>query len=176
MNENLELKLQALADGELPPHEAARIRALVNGDGEAARLLAELQAVKSALHANEVAQPVPETREFYWSKIARQIEHKERSHSARPFPWGWRLRRWLAALGAATALAVVLVVAVHLSVPQAAFNQVSVTADGFEARTFRDQRSGLVGVFLHDTKTSADASTPPAHVRDEGSSFNVEVE
>ena len=69
------------------------------------------------------------------------------------------------------ALAVVLLVALNLSAPQAAINRVSVTAAGFEARTFRDQSSGMTFVFLRETQ-----QLQPARTREDGSSFIVEYE
>jgi anti-sigma factor RsiW len=176
MNQDLELKLQALLDGELPPAEVREIRRLAATDPAAGSLLAELQAVKAVLRHNEQTVTVPETRDFYWSKIARQIEHQERTTAARPFPWPARLRHILAALTGVAALAVALIVATRPPASQVAFNQVSVTADGYEARTFRDQPSGLTFVFLHDTTNPPDAQPQSARVREDGSSFLVEPE
>ena len=65
MNPDLELKLQALADGELSEPEAGRLRRLAAADPQAGRLLAELQTIKAAFLDNELTVAVPETREFY---------------------------------------------------------------------------------------------------------------
>ena len=171
MNPDLELKLQALADGELTEPEAARVRRLAASDPHAGRLLAETQYLKAAFLDNELTVPVPETREFYWSKIARQIERQERSRPSPALPWPARLRRLLAPLAGVAALAVVLLAALNLSAPQAAINRVCVTAEGFEAHTFRDQSSGLTFVYLRETQKPL-----PARTREDGSSFILDYE
>ena len=83
MKHDLELKLQAWLDGELPAAEAEEMRRLAAADTEAAGLLAELQNTKAALLQNEPTVTVPETRAFYWSKIERQIQRQaaEERHS-----------------------------------------------------------------------------------------------
>jgi len=174
-----ELKLQAWLDGELSPAEERALRLLADSDPEAKRLVEELQGVKAALLQNEQPVAVPETREFYWSKIQRQIERGERVGAAVPAPWPGRLRRWLAPLLGATALAAALVMAVHQSPLPEALNLVSITAEGYQARTFRDQSSGMNFVFLEDTRKTpeaAGAQGQPARMREDGSSFMVEFE
>jgi hypothetical protein len=139
----------------------------------------ELRGVKAALLQNEQAAAVPETREFYWSKIQRQIEREGRVRAAESAPWPGRLRRWLAPLVGATALAAVLVVAVHQSPRPESLNLVSVTAEGYQARTFRDQSSGMNFVFLEDTRKAAGATggqAQPARIREDGSSFVMDYE
>ena len=108
MKLDLELKLQAWLDAELPAAEAEQMRRRAATDPEAARLLAELQNIKTALLQNETTVTVPETRPFYWSQIERRIQ---RQASLRPSPgpsWAERLRRWLAPLAGLAALAAAL--------------------------------------------------------------------
>jgi anti-sigma factor RsiW len=179
MKQDLKLKLQAWLDGELPPAEAAALRALAAADPEAKRLLEELQAVKAALRQNERAASVPETREFYWSKIQQQIRREERVRRPVAAPWAARLRRWLAPMAGATALAAAFLAAVHHSPRPAGLNLVSVTAEGIEARTFHDQSSGMNIVFLQDTRGEEEPAgdqLQPAHTREDGSSFMTEFE
>jgi len=76
-NHDVELKLQALVDGELDDREAARMTALVEQDPEARAVHNELAAIKTLLAGNEPELKVPETREFYWSGIARAIERED---------------------------------------------------------------------------------------------------
>ena len=121
MKPDLELKLQAWLDGELPAAEAEQVRRLAAADPEAARLLAELQNIKAAFLQNEPTATVPETRPFYWSKIERQIQ---REAARRPLPCpvlggaasgaGWPR------LAGAAAVAAVLLVALNQSAPQVA--------------------------------------------------------
>src|SRR5258707_14151177 len=77
MNQELQLKLQAYLDGELPDGEAAEARELIARDGEAQALVAELANTSAALAGHEAEGKLPETREFYWSKIQREIARQE---------------------------------------------------------------------------------------------------
>ena len=176
MKHDLELKLQAWLDGELPPAEAEEMRRLAAADPEAARLLAELQNIKAAFLENEPTVAVPETRQFYWSKIERQIQ---REAAARPSPglsWAERLRRWLAPLAGAAALAAVLLLGPQPIRAPVVLNQVSDMADGFQARTFRDNSAGINFVVFHETALADRALAPAARTRNDGSSFMIEVE
>lgn len=108
MKHEIEIKLQAWLDGELPDREAVEVKRLLAADPEAARLFTELRQIREVLRAGEVERPVPESREFYWSKLQRAIASQE-VVPARPEKVSWR--RWLRVLlplGAATALALVL--------------------------------------------------------------------
>src|SRR5262245_61800765 len=100
MNMEQQLRVQAWVDGELPEAEARQIESLVNGDKQAQQLVAELRTTKSALLGNETAMALPETREFYWSKIRRDIERLDQAAAgeSRPVPWVLNWRRWMAPL------------------------------------------------------------------------------
>jgi anti-sigma factor RsiW len=179
MKPDWELKLQAWLDAELPAAEAEQVRRRIAADPEAARLLAELRQVKAAFRDHEQPVAVPETRPFYWSKIERQIQ---REAAVRPSPgvaWAERFRRWLAPLAGVAALAAVLLVALNQSAPPAIMlNQVSDTADGFKALTFRDNSAGINFVVLQETPqpSAALAAALPARTRYDGSSFMIESE
>ena len=77
MKQDLQLKLQAYLDGELPAGEGKTIADLVARDTDARALLAELTHTQSALAGFESEIKLPETREFYWSKIVREIQRQE---------------------------------------------------------------------------------------------------
>src|SRR4051812_3107727 len=79
MNEEQQLKLQAFLDGELPERDAREITAWLQRDAAAAALFAELKATRQALAAAETPVALPESREFYWSKIARDLQALERA-------------------------------------------------------------------------------------------------
>ncbi len=101
------LKTQAWLDGELPPAEAAAIARLVNNDAAARDLSTELRQTTAALAVGEPVRPVPESREFYWSKIERAIRAAEDSRPSASRPAWWRsLARWLVPAGFTAALAV----------------------------------------------------------------------
>jgi anti-sigma factor RsiW len=84
MNEELSLKLQAYADGELSGREAGEVADVVAKDAEARALLAELKNTRSALAGYEAEIKLPESREFYWSKIEREIRRLEKTEAPRP--------------------------------------------------------------------------------------------
>src|SRR5436190_18132785 len=78
MNQDLHLKLQAYLDGELPSGEARAVADLVAQDADTRALLAELTHTRSVLAGYESEIKLPETRELYWSKLARDIQRQER--------------------------------------------------------------------------------------------------
>jgi anti-sigma factor RsiW len=177
MKHRLELKLQAWVDGELPAADAEQMRRLACADPAAARLAAELQSIKTAFAGDGQTVAVPETREFYWSKIERQIQREGADRRA-PGPW-WaeRLRRWLAPLAGTAALAAVLVVGLYQFKPQEeAFNQVAGTMDAMQPRTFHDGPSGISFVVFHETAQPSMAGAAPVRVRNDGSSFMIDRE
>jgi negative regulator of sigma E activity len=104
-----ELKLQALLDGELSAAESESAKALVSRDPEARGLYGDLQATKALLAGNEPETKVPDSREFYWSGIARGIEREERKDRMEqpqaPASW-WRRLLVPAGVVAAVAIAV----------------------------------------------------------------------
>lgn len=94
MKEETELKLLAYADGELRADEVAEVEALMKDSQAAADLVAELQWARGAMQGNEANIKLPESREFYWSKVSRAIEAEERraereASTGAAQPW-WR--------------------------------------------------------------------------------------
>jgi anti-sigma factor RsiW len=113
MDNEQQLKLQAFFDGELPEKEARDVAAWLAGDAEATALLAELRNTRKALAVSEPVLRVPESREFFWSKIRREIERLEPAPepAREPAPLFKRLRRFLVSAGSVAALAAILFVA-----------------------------------------------------------------
>lgn len=112
MNTEFQLKLQAYFDGELSEREARDLEAALAADTEARVLLAELRNTRGALAEFNAGIKLPETREFYWSKIQREIQRQE---AVPPFrspsiPW-WR--RLLIPSGAFVAVVIVGLVGAH---------------------------------------------------------------
>src|SRR5258706_3730404 len=96
MDFDAQLKLQAYLDGELPEAEAREVANWLARDREAAALHTELRNTREALAGFEVGAEMPESREFFWSKIEREIRRLEPSQPApSPVPWLGRLRRLL---------------------------------------------------------------------------------
>jgi anti-sigma factor RsiW len=95
MDLEAQLKLQAFLDGELPEKEAREVASWLARDTEATDLFAELRHTRRALANFEPRMKVPESREFYWSKIEKEIQRLEPEE---PAPRGFSafgLLRWL---------------------------------------------------------------------------------
>ena len=112
MNAEFQLKLQAHFDGELSEREAREIETLLATDAEARALLAELRNTRGALAGFEAELKLPEGREFYWSKIQREISRREPTAVVRPavLPW-WR--RYLIPSGAFAAVVIAGLLGAH---------------------------------------------------------------
>ena len=85
MNPELALKIQAFVDGELSSTESASVRASLEKDPAAQALLTELRWSREVLAANPPAHVLPESPDFYWSKILREIRAGEKQ-LAQPLP------------------------------------------------------------------------------------------
>src|SRR5687767_7086210 len=98
MKEEMQLKLQAYLDGELPAAEAREVADWIAQDADAPMLFAELKNTRGALKAFESEIKLPESREYYWSKLERRIERLEKTEEVEDPPvWLYALlRRFLA--------------------------------------------------------------------------------
>jgi hypothetical protein len=171
MKNDLQLKVQAWLDGELPDHEARRFAEWVAGDAEASALASELGCVKQAMLGNETAAALDDSREFYWSKIERQIQREAGLQGKAAIPWYARWRRYLAPAIGVAALACLMVVAVKQN-ETPTFDEVSSTIDGMEAVTFHDQSSQMTVVWLQDNAPAPAQDKPvqapvPSQVKSE---------
>ncbi len=107
-----QLSIQALIDGELSDAKRREVERLLAADAGAKALHAELANTVGALRDGELARELPESREFFWSKVADEIEAAERSEARSvrsPGAKAW-WTRLLAPLGAAAALVVAFTV------------------------------------------------------------------
>jgi len=122
MNQELALKYQAFVDGELSESEARRMARSLETDADARALVAELRNSKALLTGNEQEVKLPESREFYWGKIQRQIECMDREPAgAAPGRWqgmlaGWR--RFVAPLAGVAVITFLGMVAVRFYNPE----------------------------------------------------------
>ena len=115
MKEDLQLKLQAYLDGELSSGDAQSVTDWLSQDAAARDLLVELTNTRAALVSHESDIKVPDSREFYWSKIRRQIEREEKMTVAtKPVSLMDRIHRLLVPVGATAAV----LVAVMLALPR----------------------------------------------------------
>lgn len=115
MTEEQQLKLQAFLDGELPESEAREVASWIARDAEATALANELRHTRKALKESQPVMRVPESREFYWSKIQREIERLEPSPQPKQTI---RFVVWLRRLLAAGAAVAALVLTVWISGPK----------------------------------------------------------
>ena len=108
MDWEAQLKLQAFLDGELPEQERREMVGKLAQDPEAAALLGELRQTRELLAGREEGVRLPESREFYWSKIERGIQRLEKPapRAAAIPPWLVRLRRLLVSASAVALLAI----------------------------------------------------------------------
>lgn len=120
MDHEKQLKLQAFLDEELSEAEASEVASWLAKDQEATLLLAELRNTRQSMARFEAGIRLPESREFYWSKIKREIERLEPA-AARPEPartsWLAAWRRFLIPAGAMAALLIAFLVTIGPPVP-----------------------------------------------------------
>jgi anti-sigma factor RsiW len=151
MDQEAQLKLQAFLDGELSETEARAMADWVTRDPQAAALLAELRQTSALMAGFETGIKLPESREFFWSKIEREIQRLEKPAPApAATPWLARLRRLLMP---ATALALITIagfVATRQSGPHrlAAGVEIETALADTGTFTYRDYDTGTTLVWL----------------------------
>ena len=151
MDYKVQLKLQAFLDGELPEAEASKVANWIAGDGQASALLEELRHTQKALAGFEAGIRLPESREFFWSKIEREIQRLEA-----PAPKAARMSffaLWRRFLVPASALALVFVAGVVLTRPtgpagRTAVAEIETALADSGAFTYRDYSAGTTLVWL----------------------------
>jgi anti-sigma factor RsiW len=147
MNQDFQLKLQAYLDGELSERETRAVEAALTGDAEARALLTELRNTSGALTDFEASLKLPETREFFWSKVEREIQRRELASRLAPVPF-WR--RILIPTGAFAALVLVGLIGFKSLVP--ANNPETSAVETFltdaGAMTYRDEVEQMTVVWL----------------------------
>jgi len=155
MTTEQQLKLQAFLDGESPEGEARDVAALIARDPEAAKLHAELKNTRQALKGADAGMTLPESREFFWSKIKREIERTAPAEQPQPEPavsFFTTLRRLFVPLSAVAALVIVCFIATkqfNSTADAAATTQGTVTelADA-GAVTYHNYETGTTLVWL----------------------------
>lgn len=150
MEHEKQLRLQSYLDGELPETEAQEVAAWLDRDQEAMALVTELRNTHESLKGFEEPARLPESREFYWSKIQRQIEREQASERplAPAIPWSVRLRRFLMpATGLAVASLLLLVFTREIGVGSADTKAETALEDS-GAFTYHDASAGATLVWL----------------------------
>ena len=151
MDFDTQLKLQAFLDGELSEDEARAVASLIARDEAAKALHAELKNTRKAIKEAGANAKLPETREFFWSKIEREIQRLEpvaaTTRRVSPFE---ALRRLLMPVSAFA----VLVVAGLITYNQLGFGGSShpsateVAGRDSNAFTYHDYSAGLTLVWM----------------------------
>jgi len=145
MDLEAQLKVQAYLDGELPEAEAREVANLLARDREALALHTELRNTRKALVGSEIGVELPESREFFWSKIEREIQRLEPSEPASvPVPWFARLRRLLVP---AAGVALLVVAGLFALNPQGQTATEMETSDS-GVFTYRNDAAGTTLVWL----------------------------
>jgi anti-sigma factor RsiW len=147
MDYEAQLKLQAYLDGELPEAETREVANRLARDQEAVALLGELRQTRKAVAGFEDGIRLPESREFYWSKISREIERQKAiaPPAAPRIPFWARLRYVLVPLAGAAMAA--LVAFLGLPAGGHAHGSETTLADS-GAFTYHDYSAGTTLVWL----------------------------
>ena len=144
---DFQLKLQAYLDGELAEPEAREIEALLTKDVEGRALLTELRQTSAVLVGFEAEIKLPESREFYWSKIKREILRAEQMEtSPRPALPFWR--RLLIPSGAFAVLAIAGLLALQQMSGGTRPHQIETFLADSGAMTYRDDAERTTLVWL----------------------------
>jgi anti-sigma factor RsiW len=164
MNQDLALKFQAFVDGELREAEARQVAQLLETDADARALVAELRDTKALLVGNEPHVALPETREFYWSKIAREIERLEAEPSTAERSGGWLValagwRRFLAPLAGVAVITFLAMVAVRFYSPEPVDYLAEIENLSDESTAYSFRAGNMFVVWTKDTAVASDDSS-----------------
>jgi anti-sigma factor RsiW len=163
MKLEMELKLQAYLDGELPAREAKQVEAMTLTDPAARALLDELRVTRTTLRGNELERTLPESREFYWSKIERAILAAEKAQGRQPgsFGLGWLFRYWPQMGGAAVAALLLLTGALQFHWFSAnRWDEIESGLDDVGSFTYRSEQNRMTLVWVsNNTQTEPEDET-----------------
>jgi hypothetical protein len=173
MNVEVGIKLQAYLDGELTGREAQQVAALIETDAEARGLFGELQQVRSMVKTNEPELRLPESREFFWSKIEREIERVDVTAPVEAGTPAWILffRRHMAAVGGvAVAAALVLFVGLQMNIiSPSLLEEIDNPLDDVGTFSFRSESQKMTLVWISnpfaDAEENSDAVPAPEEIQ-----------
>jgi len=157
MNENEnELKVQALVDGELTGAEAEALRERMETDDRLRELHAQLTAVRGLMAGAELPRALPELGDFHWNQISEAIRREERQTKrvARPASGANWLLRWVTPLvGVACILLLFTSLSRHNEPPDLGIRLVSdheleLSADEIDVMTFNTGDDNISIVWL----------------------------
>ena len=156
MTQEQQLKLQAFLDGELPEREAREVLAWTQRDRDAATLLAELKNTRQAMAGAAPQMKLTESREFYWSKIAREIQRLELQRTPVPDVSLFAVLRRFLVPASAVAVLVIAGLFAHFNTPKLGLESVAdadaptveTTLADSDATTYRDASEGTTLVWF----------------------------
>ncbi len=145
-----QLKLQAYLDGELSEAEAREVANWLARDQGAASLLTELRQTRKALTGFEAGIRLPESREFFWSKVKRDIERQELPAPEAPArtPLLALLRRLLLPTTAVATAAIAAVLLLRPAPTATAIPGVELTSNDSAAFSYHDYSAGVTLVWF----------------------------
>ena len=163
MNQDRELQIQAFLDGELSGRKARQVEQWLASDGEAQALAQELKMTRSLLAGHEPELKLPETREFYWSKIQRQIEAAVLAReAAQPRFWlAWR--RYLAPVSAVAAMAVLALFSTKFLTMEEAdrhLAEIENLSEHSSSLSFRSQSENMFVVWVYNKDQQSEEAEP----------------
>lgn len=154
MNPESKLKVQAYFDQELSQEEAREVAAWLERDPEARALFAEFSQISQVLQGNELELKLPESREFYWSKIERQIQRQSgASAPATAALPGWSTW-WRRVVAPALGVAILLVAALslvklsHAPDRQSYLHEIETPLEDTSTISFHSQTAGMTVVWV----------------------------
>jgi anti-sigma factor RsiW len=174
MNLEQQLKLQALLDGELPEREAREILAWTQRDSAAAGLLAELRNTRAAMAKSEPHLSLPESREFFWSKIEREIQRLEPQVISAPKVSIFAMLRRLLLPASGIAVIAIAALIAHFNFPNNSPKavvatvadddtpSVETTLANSDVTTYRDASEGTTLVWFSSDDDPANTKSPSA--------------
>ncbi len=165
MNVDLGIKLQAHLDGELADRDAQAVVLLIESDADARALFGELQHTRVLLRGNETQFRLPESREFFWSKIEREITRLENAPSVTGTP-AWLLffrRHFAAATGTCVAACLVLFVAFQINwMSPDLFEEIENPLEDTGSFSFRSESQQMTLVWISNPAASSDEAEDTA--------------
>ena len=152
INQESKLKLQAHLDNELSGGELRKVAAWLDQDAEARALYTQLRDVKAIVQGNELEVHLPESRDFYWSKIERSIRQAPVQQAPQRFLSGypWWVRVFAPALGVAMLLvaAVSLVKLGTAPTTLSYLHEIETPLEDTSAISFHSQAAGMTVVWV----------------------------
>ncbi len=145
MDYQTQLKIQAYVDGELSGADMRQIADLVTRDADAQALYEELSMTRSVISANETPVLMPESGDFFWSKVSKEIGRLEEPVAVSRFA-PRTLLRWLLPVGGFAALAIAVTLSLHNTAPT--IDETENTLEEASVVSFRSQAEKMSVVWV----------------------------